>query len=392
MINLKKQAALKLYLAYDAIKGAPNLPTSHKIKKMWSKNPIVKRCHIRFPLIQAPMAGIATPRLVAAVSNAGGLGSLGAANMPPEEIKNAIQEIRDFTEMPFAVNLFCFPPPTYNQATIDAAQKFLKSFRKELDIPEAPPDLTFPDFAAQIEAILEARPPVFSFTMGIPPLPILERLKKENIAIMGTATTLDEALLLEKCGVDAVIAQGAEAGGHRGTFLQQDPMLGTTALLSTLSPALKIPIIAAGGIMNGDAIAAALALGAAAVQLGTAFLACPESGAPLSYKQTLLHSQTPTTITHAFTGKPARMLQNKFIHAVERENAPIAPYPYQNLLTRDIRTAAAKLNRTDLMSIYAGQNYPLITNLPASEIVPLLTEQTIRAVQKLNIDLLEKTS
>ncbi len=359
---------------------------------MWSKNPIVKRCHIRFPLIQAPMAGIATPRLVAAVSNAGGLGSLGAANMPPEEIKNAIQEIRDLTEMPFAVNLFAYPHPTYNQATIDAAQKFLNRYRKELDIPEAHPDLNFPDFAAQIEAILEAKPPVFSFTMGIPPLPILERLKKEKIVIMGTATTLDEALLLEKCDVDAVIAQGAEAGGHRGTFLQEDPMLGTTALVSILAPALKVPVIAAGGIMNGEAIAAALALGAAAVQLGTAFLACPESGAPPPYKQTLLHSQTPTTVTHAFTGKPARMLQNKFIQTSEHENAPIAPFPYQNLLTRDIRTAAAKISRIDLMSIYAGQNYPLLTNLPASEIVPLLIEQTVRAIQNLNKDLLEKTS
>lgn len=355
---------------------------------MWKENPIVKKCKIRFPIIQAPMANINTPRLVAAVSNAGGLGSFGAAYLSPKEIKEAMREIRDLTELPFAVNLFAPCREAYDKKRIEQAQKFLEPFRKEINIPTTNPDFSaLPEFAEQIEAVLEERPPIFSFTLGIPPIPILQRLKKEKIFVLGTATTLEEALLLEKSDVDAVIAQGAEAGGHRGTFLDHasDPMIGISALVPQMVKSLKVPIIAAGGIMNGSGVAAAFALGAAAAQLGTAFLACPESGAPRTYKDALIHSQEmETTVTEVFTGKPARMLHNKFVKEMEQKNAPIAPYPYQNLLTKDIRVAAAKQNRSDLMPLYAGQNYHLTTNLPASEIVPLLVEQTIDAIQRIN--------
>jgi nitronate monooxygenase len=355
---------------------------------MWKENPIVKRCKIRFPIIQAPMADVATPRLVAAVSNAGGLGSLGAAYMSPKAIKEAIREIRDLSEMPFAVNLFVPVSSTYDKKNIARAQKFLDRFRKELDIPRVRSDFfETPEFADQIEIIIEERPSVFSFTFGIPPLPILQRLKREKIFIVGTAATLEEALLLEKSGVDAVIAQGAEAGGHRATFLElaNDPMLGISVMIPLFTNSLKIPVIAAGGIMTGAGIAAAFALGATAAQLGTAFIACPESGASRPYKDALLHPHAmTTTVTTAFSGRPARLLRNNFVKEIQEQNASIAPFPYQHLLTKDVRTAAAKMNRADLMSLYAGQNYPLMTNLPASEIIPLLVEQTISAVQKLN--------
>jgi nitronate monooxygenase len=360
---------------------------------MWSENPIVEQCKVRFPVIQAPMAGIATPRLIAAVSNAGGLGSLGAAYMTPNEMRDAIREIRDLTELPFAVNLFAPAAASYDQKIIDSAQKFLDRFRKELEIPHSSPDFSsLPAFEDQMAVILEEKPKVFSFTLGLPPLPLLQRLKKENILIMGTATTLDEALLLEKCGVDSVIEQGSESGGHRAAFLDcaNDPMLSIAALVPLLAHALKIPVIASGGIMNGEGIAAALSLGAVGVQLGTAFLACPESGASRPYKEALLHSHAKTTLTDVFTGKPARMLYNKFIETFEHEKAPIAPFPYQHLLTKDIRIAAAKIDHVDMLSLYAGQNYPLITNLPASEILPLLVEQTIDTIQKLNKDLSEQ--
>ncbi len=360
---------------------------------MWKENPIVKKCNIRFPIIQAPMAGVTSPRLVAAVSNAGGLGSLGAAYMSPKEIKEAIREIRDLTEMPFSINLFAPASMPYDKKSIAQAQKFLDYFRKELEIPTALPDFSaLPEFEEQIEIILEERPPIFSFTLGIPPLPILQRLKKEKILIMGTATTVEEALLLEKSGVDAVIAQGSEAGGHRATFLDldYDPMLGISALVPHLAYALKVPVIAAGGIMNGDGIASAFALGAAAAQLGTAFIACPESGAPRAYKDALLHPHSMATIvTTVFSGKPARVLYNKFVKEMQMKNAPIAPFPFQNILTKDIRTTAAKFNRADLMALYAGQNYPLVTNLPAGEIVPLLIEQTVSAIQRLSQNLIE---
>ncbi|MGC2595469.1 MAG: nitronate monooxygenase [Rhabdochlamydiaceae bacterium] len=354
---------------------------------MWKKNPIVKICNLRFPLIQAPMANITTARLVAAVSNAGGLGSLGAAYMSPKEIKEAIREIRDLSEMPFAVNLFAPTSTSYDKKGIASAQKFLDPFRKELNIPKTEPDFSeLPEFSEQIEIILEEKPPIFSFTLGIPPLPFLQRLKKQKIVTIGTATTVEEALLLEKSGVDAVVAQGAEAGGHRGTFIQlaNDPMLGIFALIPLLTRALKIPVIAAGGIVNGEGIAAAFALGAAAAQLGTAFLACPESGASRPYKDALLHPHgTATVVTSVFSGRPARMLYNRFIKEMELKNGSIAPFPYQNLLTKDIRTAAAKMNRADLIPLYAGQNYSLITNLPAHEMIPLLVEQTISAIQRL---------
>ncbi len=355
---------------------------------MWKENPIVKMCNIRFPLIQAPMANVSTPRLVAAVCNAGGLGSLGAAYMSPSEIKESIREIRELTELPFAVNLFAPPPIAKDQQQIVAAQKFLNRFRKKLDIPTQLSDvLEMPDFAGQIETILLERPPVFSFTLGVPPLPILQRLKREKIFIMGTATTPREAQRLEQSGVDAIVAQGAESGGHRATFLEpeSDPMLGMSALIPLITSVVKVPVIAAGGIMNGDGIAAALAMGASAVQMGTAFLACPESGASKTYKEALLHPQgSQTVVTSVFSGWPARMLGNQFIKEMQEQNAPLAPFPAQYFLTKDIRTAASKLNRADLMCLYAGQSYPLITNLPVSEIIPLLIEQTVIAVQKLS--------
>jgi nitronate monooxygenase len=359
---------------------------------MWNENPIVKMCNVRFPLIQAPMANLTPPRLVAAVCNAGGIGSLGAAYMSAEEIKETIRQIRDLTDQPFAVNLFA--PSSYrkDQKQIAQAHQFLDHFRKDLNIPSLLPKvLEMPDFASQIESVLLERPPIFSFTFGIPSLPVMQHLKREKIFLMGTATTPKEAQWLEKSGVDAVIAQGFEAGGHRGTFLdiETDPMFGMATLLPLVVKAVKIPVIAAGGIMNGDGVAAAFALGASAVQMGTAFIACPESSAPRVYKDALMHPQgLPTCVTSALTGKQARMLSNKWIKEMHELKAPIAPFPFQNYLTKDIRTAASKMNRSDLMSLYAGQNYPLISNLPAAQIIRLLVEQAALAAQRLSEQLL----
>lgn len=314
--------------------------------------------------------------------------------MSPDEIKEAIREIRDLTEQPFAVNLFACASGPKNPRQIQSAQKFLDRYRQELGIPTNAPDASkLPEFFEQFDVILAEKVPVFSFTMGIPSLPLLQSLKKQKTVIMGTATSLDEALLLEGNGVDVVIAQGAESGGHRGTFLDpgNDPMLGLSTLVPLFTHSLQIPVVAAGGIMNGDGIAAVLALGASAAQLGTAFIACPESGAPRPYKDSLLHPHaTETTITNVFSGRPARLVKNKFIKEMQELHAPIASFPYQHMLTRDIRTAAAKMNRPDLMPLYAGQNYPLITNLSASEIIPLLVEQTVDAIQRISKELSEK--
>ena len=277
------------------------------------------------------------------------------------------------------MNLFAFTPQKAKKD--EKASAFLNRFRTELDIP-SPPLGKFPDFFEQMKVVLEERPPIFSFALGVPPLNIMQRLKQEQIAVMGTATSLEEAVLLEKSGVDAVVAQGIEAGGHRSAFLEHDHEIGLSALIPLLVRALKVPVIATGGIMNGNGIAAALALGASAVQLGTAFLACPESGAPMPYKKALMQGHgVPTVLTRAFTGMPGRMLRNRFTQ--EMQGAPLASFPTQHLLTKPIRIAAAKANRADLMALYAGQNYPLITNFPASEIIPWLVEETTLAIQRL---------
>lgn len=353
---------------------------------MWKDNRIAQLLGVRFPIIQAPMANIATARLVAAVSNAGGLGSLGAAYMQPLEIKKAIAEIRDLTEKPFAVNLFIPTSSQVETELIQGASHALQPFFKELSLPTQVIDIKqMPDFQEQMEVILSERVPVFSFTFGIPSLPLIQALKQHKTLLIGTATTLEEALLLEKSGIDAIVAQGMEAGGHRATFLDTrfDALLSLHSLLLLLHGRCTLPLIAAGGIMNGAGIATALALGAAGAQLGTLFLASPECSTPNVYKKALLHSgEAKTTLTQVFSGRLARVVKNRFVSEMEERQAPIAPFPYQHLLTKGIRLAAAKAERSDLLALYAGQGFPLTSNLPAAEIVPLLVEQTVFSVQK----------
>ncbi len=354
---------------------------------MQEENALVKSLKIRFPIIQAPMANISSPRLVAAVSNSGGLGSLGAAYMSPAEIAEAIREIRSLTEQPFAVNLFT-PSETFEDTNqIQKASEHLNKYRKELGISDIRSTAHMPDFSAQVDVICKENVPVFSFTFGIPPLAMLAALKKRTIFLIGTATTPEEAVLLEKNGVDAIVAQGYEAGGHRGTFLDpaKDPCLGTLPLVQQVVQACQIPIIAAGGIMNGAGIAAALALGSAGAQLGTAFIATPESAAPAAYKKALLNAQPlKTTVSSALTGRPARMLKNRFTQEMEENSPPIAPFPYQHFLTKEIRTVAAKQNRPEWMALYAGQGLPLISNLPADEIMSQLVDQTGQTIQSMS--------
>jgi nitronate monooxygenase len=353
---------------------------------MWNKNRLTQALRIRFPLIQAPMAGITTPRLVAAVSNAGGLGSLAAAYLSPEKIKQDIDEVRALTEQPFAVNLFA---PSDTEKDIEReklAYASLSRFRAELDIPVSlPKNHGMPSFNEQVSLLLEEKIPVFSFTFGTLPLQLLAEFKRQGTFLMGTATTRDEALLLEMSGVDAIVAQGAEAGGHRATFLSPstDPLLTMPVLCSLLLQSCKTPIIATGGIMNGSHIASALALGIHGVQLGTAFIACAESGASPGYKSALLQSShAQTVLTACFSGKTARAIENQFTR--EMHNAPLAAFPCQHFLTQDIRTAAAKSHRPEFLSLYAGQGFPLATNLSASEIIPLLIEQTIASIHALS--------
>lgn len=338
---------------------------------------LLKKLGIDYPIIQAPMAGgITTPELVTAVSNAGGLGSIGAAYLAPQQIVEAVRLMRSLTSKPFNVNLFAGGYESRAHVDPRPALVILGEIHNALGLPPPVLPALSPDpFPEQLEAVLEARPPVFSFTFGMPDADALARFRGRGVAILGTATTVEEARLLERAGVDAVVAQGAEAGGHRGTFAGpfEAAMIPTRNLVRGVVAAVKLPVIAAGGIMDGRDLAAVVSLGASAAQLGTAFLPCPECGTAQAHKQAILGAATDTTvITRAFSGRPARGLANDFIARFREHDDAILPYPLQNLLTRAMRTAAAKHADDRFLSLWAGQGVTRARALPAAELVKRL--------------------
>ena len=335
------------------------------------------RLNLSIPLIQAPMGGGFTPpALVAAVSKAGGLGSLAAPYLEPEAIGAEISAVRALTDRPFAVNLFIFDPPTATAAQLDRASAVLGPYCRELGIdPPTPPAKAHPDIDRQIAAVLEAQPAVFSFTFGIPRPEVLAECRRLGIITIGTATTLAEGLALEAAGVDLICAQGSEAGAHHGTFIgpAEEGLVGLMALLTTLVAKLKTPIVAAGGIMTGAGISAALRVGAVAAQLGTAFLACPEAGTPGPHRRVLLSDAAQRTrVTRAFSGRAARGVVNRYLEEVEPLAGELPPFPILNAMTREMRGAAAKADRAEFMSLWAGQGVALIRELPAATLVETL--------------------
>lgn len=348
----------------------------------WPNTRITERLKITLPIIQAPMAGGATtPELVAAVSNAGGLGSLGAGYMTADAITTTIKKIKSLTNKPFAVNLFI---PEKHHATaeqIEQARKLVQASCAELNFNVAsikPPYAPF--FEEQMNVIIEEKVPVFSFAFGIPSADWITNFKKNGVTLIGTATTLEEAKHLEKNGIDAIVAQGSEAGGHRGTFLgeAENALISISSLIPLLVEHIKIPIIAAGGMMNAKKIVESLTLGATAVQMGTAFLCCPESGIHPLYKKLLLNtSQDNTTLTRAFSGKLARGIINKFITSMQSHEKNILDYPIQNALTSAMRKEAAKQNNIDFMSMWAGQAAYLCKALPATQLIEKLNSEVI---------------
>lgn len=344
---------------------------------------LLQRLGIEHPILLAPMAGSGgTPELAAAVSNAGGLGAWGGAYAKPEEIAAAIRRIRQLTSRPFNINLFA---GGYETGSVDPQPMLAivaeAHARLGLPPPTLPPVPGSP-FDAQLEAVLQERPPVFSFTFGIPSPPQIAALKDRGIAVVGTATTVAEARRLAEAGVDAIAVQGAEAGAHRGTFAAsfEELMVPLAALLGETCGAVALPVIASGGIMDGQDIAAVLQLGAAAVQLGTAFLPCPELGAPEAYKRALLDAKTDNTvITRAYSGRPARGIPNTFIAMVAGKEAAILPFRQQNDLTRPMRNASGAQGTPEYISLWAGQGVARSRALPAARLVETLMEETLRA-------------
>jgi nitronate monooxygenase len=347
---------------------------------------VTRALEIEHPVVQAPMAGgPTTPRLVAAVSNAGGLGSLGAAYLPPETLREQVREIRRQTEAPFNVNLFVPSPFEADPERIDRSGELLEPYREELGIqpPETPSSFE-ESFEDQLEVVIEERVPVFSFTFGIPGEEQLRRLRDAGVITVGTATTVREGSRLEACGVDVVVAQGGEAGGHRGTFLGdfRDALIGTMALIPQMVDALSVPVIAAGGIMDGRGLAAALVLGAEAAQMGTAFLACEESGADPEFKKAVLGAaEDETAVTRAFSGRAARGIKNRFLVEVGEHEEELPPFPVQNALTRDVRAAAQRQGRPEFMSLWAGQAARLARPVTAARVVEGAVEGAERALR-----------
>ena len=345
---------------------------------------LLGRLGVRHPLILAPMAGgPSTPALVAAVSEAGGLGSYGSAYLSPAKLRDEIRAIRALTQKPFAVNLQIDDGAPATAAQLEAAHRALAPFRTALGLPKAsapPPPGPWRELFA---VVLEERPRVFSFCYGVPPPEVLDACRGASIFTLGTATCLTEARALEEAGIDAICAQGAEAGGHRGTFDRDrdPPLVGTMALVPQLVDAVKVPIVAAGGIMDGRGVAAALALGAQAVSLGTAFLLCPEAGTSAPWRAALQAARDDSTvITRAFSGRAARGLANRFTR--EMAGAALAPFPVQSALTREIRAAALRAGNADFLSLWAGQAAPLARELAAKELVAELLSEADDALSQ----------
>lgn len=349
------------------------------------KTSLSNQLGLKWPLIQAPLGGgPSTPELVAAVSNTGALGSLGAAYLSPTEIDATINRIHRLTHYPFAVNLFApTRTPTLSEEQIKNALKIMHPYRMELNIPN--PQIKPPyeqPIEEQLAAVIKNKPAVFSFTFGLFERDIIKEFNKHHIITMGTATTLEEGLALQESGVDAVIAQGIEAGGHRGMFLaeQKDSFIGTFVLTRIMSLSLRIPVISSGGIMDGWGIAAALMLGAQAAQLGTAFLLCDETGTSAAYRKALENAQGITQLTRAFSGRWARGIKNRFMIEMEQYDKAILPFPAQNAFTRDIRKKAAELGKVEFLSLWAGQGVNLIRKMKTEELVHTLCEETKSAL------------
>ncbi|ANU24420.1 NAD(P)H-dependent flavin oxidoreductase [Planococcus donghaensis] len=331
---------------------------------------------IDYPLIQAGMAGgPTTVELVAEVSNAGGLGTLGAAYMTPEALRKAIKEIQSKTEKPFAVNIFASSEQDdFNR--LAEVQKALSPFRSELEISNLEPTYSSPNWSGeQFNVCIEEDVSIISTAFGCFSKDQMKIVKERKVKTVVMITTVEEAILAEKSGADAVVAQGSEAGGHRSTFsLAQHSFgaqIGTMSLVPQVVDAIEIPVIAAGGIVDGRGLIASLALGAQGVQIGTRFVTAKESGAHALYKQAIFGStEESTVVTKSFSGRPARGIKNRFIREFEQSGIEPLPFPSQNIVTKDIRAAAAKLENAEFMSLWAGQSTrSLIEEEVAAEIV-----------------------
>lgn len=343
---------------------------------------------LAIPILQAPMVGASPPEMALAVSQAGGMGSIAAGAMAPDQIGPEIERLRTATDAPFGVNLLMAPAAHPDASTIDAALARLAPWYAELgESTPAHPNSFAPDFEAQLAAITLAAPPVASFTFGILSVGQIEALQRAGTYVVGTATTVAEARAWATAGADGICAQGFEAGGHRGHFLAEPEasLVGTMALTALILDAVDLPVIAAGGIMNGRGVAAALALGASAVQMGTAFLLSEQTGVSTPWRAAIeAAGDDATRLTRAFTGRYARGIENRFMRELRAVEDEVPAYPVQNRLTQSLRAAAAKAGEPDMISLWAGQAVKLARPGDAGELVKAWWREAQEAAGRLS--------
>jgi nitronate monooxygenase len=351
----------------------------------WQSTSLTKLLGIQYPIVLGPFGGgFSSETQAAMVSNLGGLGSFGAQPFTAAEIVTRVETIRKKTDRPFNINLWVNNRDerlnSYDQADYNGLKAIFKPYFDKFGLPLPPMPTEFgPEFENQVQGILDCRPPVFSFVYGIPSTDILEKCKSLGIKTVGNATTVDEALALEAAGVDAVVATGFEAGGHRVSFLRpaEDSLTGTFSLVPQISDSVSIPVIAAGGIADARGIKAALTLGAEAVQIGTAFLATLESGAPPAHKQKLLSPEARyTTLTKIFSGRLARGIRSVLTEELKGKEHLLAPYPMQGRFIGHLRAEAIAKGNTDYITFWSGQSAALIRHMDTTTLFTELINET----------------
>ncbi|HTE00793.1 MAG TPA: nitronate monooxygenase [Mucilaginibacter sp.] len=352
---------------------------------MWYQTKASEILGIEYPILQGPFGGnLSSVGLVSTVSNAGGLGGYGAYTLSPQEIIEVDQQIKAATNKPYNINLWVSDTDAVDGTASDEqfkqAQLLFKPYFDELgiDLPGKPESFKS-RFENQVEAILHQRPPVFSFMFGTPSADILERCHRLGIVTIGAATTLDEAIVLESAGVDMIIASGFEAGGHRPSFLAsaESSTTGTFVLLQLIKEKVKTPVIAAGGIANGKGVAAALALGADAAQIGTAFLATDESNATAIHRQMLFSEAAKyTTLSRAFTGRLGRGITSRIAKDLVYQEKGFLPFPLQTQFMSHLRKAAIEQEKWDMILFWGGQIAPVLKHTKAAELMRSILEET----------------
>lgn len=349
----------------------------------WNNTRVSAKLGIEYPIIQGPLGGLSSQHLTATVSNFGGMGSFGAHGLNPSAIKDVIAEIRSLTSKPFAMNLWVsMEDDAAFHSDAEAFARGLSHLAGHIEalggtLPVYKPYVPI-RFEDQARILLDAKVPVFSFIFGIPPKEILDECRAQGIIMIGTATTRDEAVVLEQVGVDAIAASGFESGGHRGSFLlpAEASLTGTISLVPQIADAVSIPVIAAGGIADARGVVAAFALGAEGVQIGTAFLASEESGASMLHRNALRSEAARRTgLTKGYSGRLARGIHNQLLEELNLPGVEILPYPLQRALVKNLTAAAEKAGRPEFLQLWAGQSARLTQANDAKTLLQMLVSE-----------------